>query len=377
LIFAVQHFYPREGGAEKQARRLAAYFKQRGVHATILTGRYAGQPRDEAIDGVPVYRHFIGVDVPVVHEFFYLLSLAWQLLLRRREYDIVQLFQLHLEALVAVAVAKLLRKRVIVRVSCAGQYGEIAFWRSFPGGRWLLSAIRRNVDAVVAVSTDIQAELQQQGFTNEKVFYIPNGVFPAGEPRPDKSGARARLGFSQDKFIAVFVGRLTPQKAPGLLLEAWEKIMHLHEDAMLVFVGAGEQRDLLARKLAGSPLQAAVKLVGYVENVPDYLAAADLFVLPSHTEGFSNALLEAMAAGLPIVASRVSGTADAIQHGEDGLLFAAGDVGELTHSLAAMIASQDLRDRLGTNARQTVQQRFTLDAVAQKYLHLYRSVSKA
>jgi len=118
----------------------------------------------------------------------------------------------------------------------------------------------------------------------------------------------------------------------------------------------------------------SVVFTGRVDNVDDYLRVADIFVLPSTTEGMSIALLEAMAVGLPVVASRVSGTVDVIKHGKNGLLFEPGNGTGLTDCIISLIESPNRQAELGSQARKTVEQHFSLDRIADRYAALYGSL---
>ena len=128
---------------------------------------------------------------------------------------------------------------------------------------------------------------------------------------------------------------------------------------------------MLEARTRQAGLTDSVVFTGRVENVEDYLRAADIFVLPSTTEGMSVALLEAMAVGLPVVASRVSGTVDVIKHGENGLLFEPGDVEGLADCITSLIESPNQRAELASQARKTVEQHFSLDRAADRYVALY------
>jgi glycosyltransferase involved in cell wall biosynthesis len=326
------------------------------------------------IDGVLVRRHFIGLYVPVFHELCYLASLAWELVFRRHEYDIVHVFQTHLSAYVAVVIAKRLGKKVVTTNHCAGKYGDMAVWSSIPGGMRLLRTVCANVDATTGVSRDVITELHEAGFDPECTWYLPNGVpIPSAIPS-DQAALRDTLGLRSRAFISVFVGRLAAQKATDLLVDAWEAVLRKHPSSQLVFVGDGQQRAMLEARTMQAGLAGFVVFTGQVDNVDDYLRAADIFVLPSTTEGMSIALLEAMAVGLPVVASRVSGTVDVIKHGENGLLFEPGNRAGLTDCIISLIESPNRQTKLGSQARKTVEQHFNLDRTADRYVTLYRSL---
>jgi glycosyltransferase involved in cell wall biosynthesis len=374
VILAIRHYYPDGGGAEVLARRLAVRLVQRGLSLTVLTGRYGGRPRAERIDGVPVHRHFIGLYLPVLHELCYLTSLAWELVARRNEYDIAHVFQTQLSAYVTAVICKRLGKKTVVTSHGAGATGDMAVWSSVPAGMRLLRYVCISVDAATGVSKDVMAELHEAGFDPKRTWYVPNGVAVPSLVRSDQSALRRILGLRSKAFIAVFVGRVTSKKVPEFLLDVWTAVLRRYPSCQLVIVGEGEQRAMLEARTRQAGLAGSVVFTGRVENVEDYLRAADIFVLPSSSEGMSIALLEAMAVGLPVVASRVSGTVDVIKHGENGLLFEAGSRTGLTDCIISLIESPNRQTELGSRARTTVEKHFSIDTTVDRYVELYRTV---
>ena len=374
VILSIRHFYPDGGGAEVLARRLAVRLVQRGLPLTVLTGRYGGRPRAGRIDGVLVHRHFIGLYLPVLHEMCYLTSLALELVARRHEYDIVHVFQTQLSAYVAAVICKRLGKKTVVTSHGAGATGDMAAWSSVPAGMRLLRYVCASVDGATGVSKDVVSEMHEAGFDPKRTWYVPNGVAIPSSVRSDQSALRRILGLRSKAFIAVFAGRVTAQKVPEFLLDTWTAVLGQYPSSQLLLVGEGEQRAMLKARTRQAGLTDSVVFTGRVENVEDYLRAADIFVLPSTTEGMSIALLEAMAVGLPVVASRVSGTVDVIRHGENGLLFEPGSSTSLTDCIISLIESPNRQAELGSQARKTVEQHFSLDRAADRYVALYRSL---
>jgi glycosyltransferase involved in cell wall biosynthesis len=367
IILSIRHYFPDGGGAEVLAHRLAVRLVEKGLSVTVLTGRYGRKRSSEVLDGVSVHRHFIGAYVPVLHEICYLMSFAWELVARRYEYDVVHVF-------ISSVIAKRLGKKIITTSHCAKKSGDMAVWYDLPMGKRLLAAVCSSTDVATAVSNDVMNELHEAGFDPQRIHYIPNGVSVNASLDKDQRAFRAKLGLPSEAFIGVFVGRLTPQKAPEFLVDTWASIPWKAVANKLLLIGEGEKQMLLEKRIKENGLEDSVVLTGKVENVEDYLKAADVFILPSVTEGMSMALLEAMATGLPIVASRVSGTVDVIKDGENGLLFESGDREGLIRCLRAVTASSALREGLGEKARETVEQRFSLDRMVDRYITLYCSV---
>ncbi len=155
----------------------------------------------------------------------------------------------------------------------------------------------------------------------------------------------------------ISVGRLCPFKGFDTLIHAFEKLHSQVPDLRLTIYGEGSERNNLQALIHSLHLQEKVSLPGVVQDIHQKLAAADLFVFPSLYEGFPNALCEAMAVGLPVIASRCSGNIDIVRNGIDGRLFSAGDISQLTSLIEELIHDSDQRKRLG-EAAQTIRQRF-------------------
>lgn len=375
VVLSIRHYVPDGGGAEVLAHRLAVELVKRGLPLEVLTGRYDRRRGTETLDGVPVRRHFIGAYVPVLHEICYLVSLAWQLVVRRKEYDIIHVFQTQLSAFLAAVVAKRMGKRVITTChSAAPNTGDMAVWSYLPGGKQLLKYVSYKVDVATAVSNDITARLHQIGFSPERTWCIPNGVLVHSWADEDRPSLRARLGLNPESLVAVFVGRLAEPKKPELLLDAWTFVRQKYSNSQLVLVGDGEKKVMLEAKAMQMGLERAVVFAGQVRNVDEYLRTADIFVLPTTSEGMPLALLEAMAVGLPVIGSGVGGVVDVIKHGENGLLFEPHDITGLVNSLIFLMESPERRSEFGKKAVKTIRERFSLNVAVDRYMMLYKSL---
>ncbi len=171
------------------------------------------------------------------------------------------------------------------------------------------------------------------------------------------------------KFVVGHVGALdNAQKGQEYIIAAARRLERSHPEVQFVLVGGGDDEALLKR--LGEGLSNLV-FTGFVDNVGDYLAAFDAFVLPSNREGIGSILFDAMDRGLPVVASRVGGVPDIVHEGENGFLIDAGDVEGLVAGVLRLVASRELRERLGGCGRE-VAKRFTAAEMAQRYLELYR-----
>jgi glycosyltransferase involved in cell wall biosynthesis len=200
------------------------------------------------------------------------------------------------------------------------------------------------------------------------VTVVPNGV-----PLPAGDGARVRrdLGLAADELLLLAVGNLYPVKGHRVLLEAAARLARSTRAAWRVAIaGRGEEEPHLAAFIAEHGLAARVHLLGYRDDVADLLDAADVWVMPSFSEGLPLALLEAMRAGKAIVASRVGGIPEVVADRSTGLLVGSGDAAALAEALHELIVDAQLRSALGRNAR-AGSTRFSVEEMTSVYRRLY------
>jgi L-malate glycosyltransferase len=172
----------------------------------------------------------------------------------------------------------------------------------------------------------------------------------------------------------VYVGRLHEQKGLDVLLTALAAVQSSPSPA-LSLVGTGPFEERLRALVYELGISGDVEFAGVRQSLTPLLHGADVFVLPSRAEGLSNSLLEAMAIGLPVVASAIPGNTDVIQSGVNGLLSDPGDPAALADALERLLSDGGLRRRLGEAARRTVEERFALEEVAARYRELYEELS--
>jgi glycosyltransferase involved in cell wall biosynthesis len=233
--------------------------------------------------------------------------------------------------------------------------------------------------ALVGNSKAVADELTVEAGGAEKVCLIPNGI-PLGEmiaPRA-RAMARARFGIPPDALVLTQVANLHIYKGHADLLNAVAAIRDkLPDPWRLLLPGrdGGEQEALVAQT-------SRLGLIGHVIFPGEWpgslepYAASDIGILASHTEGFSNSLIEGMAAGLPMIATRVGGNLDALDDGENGFLVERGSLDELANAILALAEMPDLRQRMGLAGREKVLQRFSLESCIGRYERLWRSLAE-
>lgn len=228
--------------------------------------------------------------------------------------------------------------------------------------RWLKRRLSARLAAHVAVSERSGREVEAYaGLPPGSVGVVRNGVPDLGPVEP----------LPHDGVVLVAVGRLNAQKGFDVLLEALQRLT----GARLVIVGGGEEHDALTRQAARLGLSGRVRITGWTERVRHFLSQGDIFVLPSRSEGFPLAIVEAMLAGLPVVASGVGGVPESVRDGETGLLVAKDEPERLAAALQRLIADPELRVRMGRRGRLAAL-RFTDEQMAGTYLELWQQVAR-
>jgi glycosyltransferase involved in cell wall biosynthesis len=246
------------------------------------------------------------------------------------------------------------------------------------GYRLIYRVLSRWVDGFVAVSSQVRKTIVEQvGPVDEKVFTVCNAV----DPRPferavDKAVVCEQLGLPTDVDLIAVVGRLTEQKGHCYLVEAMPFILDAFPKTHLLFVGDGELRGKLEAQVTAAGLAEHIHFLGVRSDVPDLLAAADLFVQPSLWEGLSVALLEAMAAAKPIVATAVSGTTQAMVPGKTGLVVPSGDHRALAGAIVQLLSHPTQGQAMGQAAKQHVLKHYGAQKQAQDHLSLYHRLLK-
>lgn len=226
----------------------------------------------------------------------------------------------------------------------------------------------------IAVSEgERQAALAHRLTTPDRITVVPNGVDPAAlQAAADAAEGRRALG-AGDRLVLLAVGRRVAQKGDRYLLEAFAA---LPGDTLLALAGDGPLTDELAVQAARLGVADRVRFLGRRDDIPNLLAAADVFVLPSLYEGASYALLEAMALGRACVATAVQGSAEVIEDQQSGLLVPPGEVPSLTAALRLLIEDRDLRLRLGAAAAARVAQKYRVEAMVAGTAEVYGRVAR-
>jgi glycosyltransferase involved in cell wall biosynthesis len=338
-----------KGGMECQALQLAARMVARGhpvvAVSTIEPNRYPHRlvyPPGVLVHRVPTTR------TPVFEE------IARALFARSGGVDVI--YAVHYRCgLHAARIAARTRTPVVCKFACSGEHGDFQFMGTARVGEM------RTLDRYVCMTGTLREEAIAHGLDEKKILSLPNGVDLrafAGERR-------------EEKGLVLFVGRLNRQKRADLLIRAIEKV----KEARLEVAGIGPEEPALRALARELGVEARVAFLGERSDVPALQARAQVFALPSESEGLPNALLEAFAAGTPSVATEIPGNTDVARNERDALLVPPGDVAGLALAIERLLRDRALASRLGAAGRARARD-FDLERVADVYSKLFTEIAR-
>jgi glycosyltransferase involved in cell wall biosynthesis len=235
----------------------------------------------------------------------------------------------------------------------------------------------RYMDRVVCVSHGQARKVRRAGVPPSRITVVPNAARLTAVPGPDPEGREQLESFfgRPGEFVIVGAGRLSPEKGVAVLIEAAKRVIAAEPAARFVVFGEGAQRPALERMIAAAGLAREFALPGFRGDLDQLLPNADLFILPSFTEGLPNVVLEASAASVPVVATAVGGTPEVVADGKTGLLVRAGDSDALAARITELLADEPRRRAMGDAGRRFVAEQFTFEAQAATYVRLFAELT--
>lgn len=380
------------GGGQEVVRTLARYLPQAGCVPVVVTLR-DGPLRGEI--------ERLGVSVEVIagrtRGFPHIFAVAAELRSIRRELaEIVarhriEIVHTHLLRSLDFLVLALRLEPTVRKVFFTFHNSRLGVRADqLPAHRWLTLPKRaahrlmyrvaaRFVDGIIAVSEDVAKAVRREiRPPSGRLFTIENGVdLERFGPLVDRTEVRHRLGVSADAPVIIVVAKLMEQKGHTFLIQALPALRQRYPDLRVLFLGEGPLRASLMSDVGELHLGGCVLFAGVRDDVGELLAASDLFVLPSLWEGLPMALLEAMACGLPVVATRVSGNAEAVVDGQTGILVPPADPGSLVSAIAQLLDAPERGRPLGSAGQARVKRHYGGRLLAERHAALFRSELRA
>ncbi len=374
ILMVTERFYPDWGGTERQLQLLAKTLAGRGLVVEIVTPRTSKRhTAHEIVQGIPVHR-LPFLRVRRLATVTTLLSLMYFLIHHARQFDVFHVHTIDYLAVVSTLMGRLMHKKVILKAVGWWEL-KIGFLSTARRSRlvtWLSLAILRRADIWVAISRELEQAMLAAGVAGHRIRTLWNGVDLARYAPGSRTAARQGLRMAIGDPRILFVGRLVPEKGLFTLLRAWSRVTEKIPAAHLDIVGSGALRMELEDEARRLEIASQVTFYGEQSDVVSYLQAADGFVLPSTVEGMSNALLEAMAMALPIVASRIAGIEGVLEDRVTGLLVTPDDPDELARALATVLQDPNGSKELGRRAHARVQEAYAIERIAEVYVQMYR-----
>jgi len=365
-------YYPDIGGAARYAFDLSLQLAKLGVEIVVVTHAHPGQPEEEEIAGVKI-RRVKGLVLDDPHRAVSpLLFHRCHKYILDGEFDVVHGLDVYSTmALKAVRFAHWHRIPCVMTCHTVMESPFLIFWQRLAGWAFRL----KKADRLVAVSQASAHFSRLLGFPEKEIAVIPNGVdLSCFNGKVDAFLMRKELGID-NKPLVVTASRLIKRKSPGLLVSAFARVLKVVPNAKLVIAGSGREEDNLSRQVESLNIMNSVFMMGGLakEKVAQLMAAADVFVLPSKMESFGLALLEASAAGVPIVCSNAGGAPEVFQDDFNALLYPPGDDDAMAQAIVHLIQDRELAKKIGANAVETAK-RFTWEMAAERTLRVYEEV---
>jgi L-malate glycosyltransferase len=377
VVMFCPQFRPLIGGAERQAEKLAVAVAASGCRVKILTPRIdPDSPEREQVNGIVIERfplNDLGSRYPVPGvALLNIPYIIWQVVRAiRPSLKGVDILHCHIASLQTGAAAftgRLLGIPVLCKAAMAGHRSDLGeIETAGASGRLVAWLIRTVVGTWVATTAAVADALVRAGVPLDRIARIPNGAeLPTGAPdRPLLYGAR--------RFL--YLGRLSKQTHRDVptLIRAFDHVALAHQDMELAIVGDGDLYAETKGQVDACQARDRIQLPGF-DRPEKWLAWADCFVLPSRREGLSNALLEAMAAGLPCIANDIPPNREVLDDGKAGVLVPVENCDALEAAMRDMVDERGGAKFYGQKARERVEQCYSIGAVAERYRALYEDL---
>ena len=364
IAILVPQFPPKWlAGTEIATYNIAKHLAKRGHEVHVITSLDEGLPKEDIEQGFYMHRtrwrkvRFVGVI------FFWLKIL---LILKKIEPDIVQGQD------ISMGVPGFLAKKFLKRPYIVWGRGMDVY---LPGlfMRPLSNLVLQDADTVIALTEDMKGRMQE--ICHRDILVIPNGIDLERFKNLSRGISREKLKVKEEGKLILFVGGLKHIKGLDYLLRAMRIIQERNLKTNLFLIGKGREREKLEELSVELDLNKHIQFLGEVANekIPEYMAAADVFVLPSLSEGFPNVVLEAMAAGLPIVATRIGGLHEIVKDGQNGFLVEPRNPRQIADRVRLLLEDDELRERMSRDNKDRAKG-YRWESIVSRLEELYQSL---
>ncbi len=366
VLMVISYFHPYRAGAENQALLLSENLMKRDVEVLVLTRYFNDRLKFEYVNNIPVHRFIKTVEMGKLFGIAYFFYCLLFMFLKRKSYDIIHCHILHgFHSAAAVIIKMILKKKVVIKITSSGFTSDFITLKKVLFGSFILRFLKY-ADKIVALCSKSAEEAKKEGFSDNQIICIPNGV--------DTERFKPSGSYTEKRDRIVCVGRLIEIKGVDILMDAFRLLRDEGIRLKLEIFGDGQEKIRLKDKAMSLGISEDVIFHGLVQDIENYLNNTCLFVQSSLSEGMSNVILEAMAAGLPVVATHTGGAPDMIQSGSNGLLVEPGSYGQIRDAVKKVISDEPFAQKLGKQARKTIEEKYSIDIVTNQYIDLYNKI---
>ncbi len=388
VCMVVSAYYPEGFGGSHQCRSLIQALNNSFLFYVLAASLNPSRDRDtETVDGVQVFRIKVWEN-QVFNLFFAAPQYLWVFLRIVRRIQVVHCHGVSSKNYLVILLAKMFGKKIIQKFTSLGFDDPLTLQANLDR-RGLFGRIAKEVlllcDCFVGITPAFLESARNSFLRKKRIAEIPNGVnlkrFSPIKNASEKEEIRKKLKIPLNVKMILFVGFFSREKGAADLLAAWRRVKEKIDPSFLVLVGSTDSRyqEILPELVKGiqetiqkEGLGSEVLLLEKIEEIEDYYRTADLFVLSSYREGLPNVLLEAMACGIPVIASRLPGIAEGVvEDGKSGWLFTPGGITELSEKILAVFTHPSPASSLGRQARDRVEHRYDMQKIAGRYASLY------
>lgn len=349
----------------------------------VVTQHNPKIPYNEVMDGIHVHRfkwlepkefkalvHFKGLK-DNFRLVTYLISLFFNLIIVTRKYniDIIHAHSTIPTGLIGVIVAKIMKKPVFITAHGMdiNNFENSSFFKQ------LIKFSLNNCNKAIAVSSDLAEKMRYLGVDQDKIIILRNAV-DTDKFKPTHIKTVRKNYDIKNNILILFVGYLDTFKGIFELIDAFYEVNTKNKNSMLMIIGEGPKEDELKKRVSNLGLVKSVIFTGKVPpmNIHEYYQSADIFVLPSHTEGIPLSILEAMSCGLPIISSCVGGIPEVVEDGKNGFLVSPKDKMQLTVKLETLIDDPNLRKKFVNRSIKSINDKFNVKTKITELVKLYR-----
>ncbi|MBT6177914.1 MAG: glycosyltransferase family 4 protein [Deltaproteobacteria bacterium] len=359
--------FPRVGGYERQAMGLCTELLRQGHHPYLVTNARPGKSYPAMQDGLELV---VLTERPRFRQHPFLFMRAFLYHLKTRQVDCVHAHAMAPFSSAAIMAAQSLSIPTILKLAGIGD--KKAFWAGSDLNFRMARRGPKVASHTVALCEAMDDVAMSFGAPKERILRVPNGVDTANFQTTDEqdvAALRVSLGIGADQRVLLYVGRLSTEKGLQTLFDSVLPLLRKDPSLRLCLVGDGPMCNGLREEVQSKGLEASVIFAGFQKETRAYYAMADLFVLPSYEEGMSNALLEAMASGLPVVATDVGAAREML--GQEYVLASPGESVELRIQIEHRLAKLSQGESEGALLQRRCEELFSMQAVAQRYASLY------